>query len=121
MDTTELPPPSPEAGGPTQDERTWALLAHVLSIVGSFIAPLVIWLVKKEDSAFVAEHARESLNFQITVAIASIAASALICVGIGALLLPVIAVADLVLVILATLKAGEGEPYRYPLTLRLVQ
>jgi len=113
-------PQGSEPGGPTQDERTWALLAHALSLVGSFVAPLVIWLVKKEESRFVADHALESLNFQITVGIAGFIAAALTCVG-GFFLLPVIAVYALVMVILATLKASEGKSYQYPLTLRLVK
>jgi hypothetical protein len=112
--------PGPADSGLTQDERTWALLSHVLSLVGGFVAPLVIWLVKKEDSAYVAEHALESLNFQITVTIAWLVAFALACIG-GFFLLPVIAVYALVMIIIATLKASEGKSYQYPLTLRLIK
>lgn len=108
------------AGEPDQEERVWALLAHVLTLVGSFVAPLVIWLVKKEDSPFVAEHALESLNFQITLIIATAVGMALTCVGIGVLLLTGLGIFALIVVLLATFRASEGKPYRYPATLRLV-
>jgi uncharacterized Tic20 family protein len=52
---------------PASDEGTLAILSHILTIVSSFIAPLVIYLLKKDDSPYVAEHAKESLNFQITM------------------------------------------------------
>jgi len=52
---------------PTSDERILAILAHILTLVGSFIPPLVIYLLKKDESSFVATHSRESLNFQITI------------------------------------------------------
>lgn len=127
---TPPPPPGGSSGGPSgpaaggglsQEERTWALLAHILTLVGGFVAPLVIWLVKKEESAFVADHAKESLNFQITLTIALIISAALVCVWIGVLLMPLVGIYGLVMVILATLKANEGELYEYPFTLRLIQ
>ena len=111
----------------TKDERTWAMLAHLLTLLGfvvafgGFVAPLVIWLTKKEESSFVGDQALESLNFQITVAVAMLVAVLLICVGIGVFLVPVVVLADVVLVILASVRANEGERYRYPLTLRLVR
>jgi uncharacterized Tic20 family protein len=52
---------------PTSDEKTLALLAHILTFVAPILAPLIIYLVKKDDSQFVAYHAKESLNFQITL------------------------------------------------------
>ena len=127
---TPPPPPGGSSGGPSgpaaggglsQEERTWALLAHILTLVGGFVAPLVIWLVKKEESAFVADHAKESLNCQITLTIALIISAALVCVWSGVLLMPLVGIYGLVMVILATLKANEGELYEYPFTLRLIQ
>ena len=66
---------------PSSDEKTMALLSHILTLVSAFIAPLVIYLVKKDDSSFVAEHAKESLNFQITAFILSIPPSAATCLS----------------------------------------
>ncbi len=111
---TEVQPPYT----PTSDERTMAILAHILTFFAPIVAPLIIYLVKKDDSAFVAEHAKESLNFQITMALLSIL---LVITVIGILLIWIVGILVLVCVILATIKASESKMYRYPLTWRLVK
>jgi len=73
-----------------------------------------------EDLPFVDDQGRESLNFQITVAIALAGCYVLSFVGIGVLLMPVVGVGALVLVIIASIKANEGERYRYPWAIRLL-
>jgi len=103
---------------PSNDEKTMATLSHVLTIVTGFLAPLIIYLIKKDESTFIAHHARESLNFQITVFIVVIA---LIITIIGALLLWVVGIAVVVFVIIATIKASEGKLYKYPFSLRLIK
>lgn len=103
---------------PTSDEKTLALLSHVLTFFFPILAPLIIYLVKKDESSFVAYHAKESLNFQITVCIVCIA---LFVTLIGILLLWIVGIIALVLVIVATIRASEGKLYRYPFTLRLVK
>lgn len=103
---------------PTSDEKTMAILAHILTLVAGFIAPLIIYLVKKDDSAFVSTHAKESLNFQLTMLIAFIVAFILMFVIIGVLLMPLLGLLDLVLVIIATIKASENKIYRYPFSIR---
>ena len=107
---------------PTSDERTIAVLSHILTVVPyiGILGPLVIYLTKK-DSQFVQENAKESLNFQITVIIAAIVSCILIIVAIGILLLVVLGIANLVLVIIASIKASENKIYRYPLNLRLIK
>ena len=68
MDTKDLlGDESMPAITPSSDEKTLAILSHILTIVSSFIAPLIIYLLKKDESPYVREHAKESLNFQITV------------------------------------------------------
>ncbi len=106
---------------PTADEKTFAILSHILTIVSSFIAPLVIYLLKKDESPYVAEHAKESLNFQITMAILFIISLILIFVLIGILLIWLLSIANLVLVIVATIKASENKLYRYPINFRLIK
>ena len=106
---------------PTSDERTLAILAHILTIVSSFIAPLVIYLLKKDESAFVSEHAKESLNFQITMFILFIISLILMLLLIGFLLIWLLSIANLVLVIIATIKASENKMYRYPINFRLIK
>lgn len=103
---------------PTSDERTLAILSHVLTLFFWIIPPLIIYLLKKDESPFVAEHAKESMNFQITMTIVGIL---LLVTIVGILLLWAIGVIVLVLVIVATIKASENKMYRYPLTLRLIK
>lgn len=111
----------------SSEERNWGMLAHILALsgylfipFGNVIAPLVIYLMKKDQSPFVADQARESLNFQISMTIYMIVAGILIIVLVGILLLGALYLAGIVLTILASLKASNGVAYRYPLTLRFV-
>jgi uncharacterized Tic20 family protein len=113
---------------PTQDERTWGTIAHLsafagffIPVAGNVIGPLVVWLIKREQSAFVESQAKEALNFNITVVIASCVSALLIVVFIGFLLLGALAIFWLAMTIVAAIKAGEGVSYRYPFTLRLVK
>ena len=122
------PPPSepPMAGAPSAEERQWAMFAHLSALVGviiplgSIIGPLVVWLIKKDTMPFVNDQGKEALNFNITVGIAAIVGWILCFILIGFLVLAVLAIAWLVFVIIATIKANEGTTYRYPFTLRLI-
>lgn len=105
----------------SSEERNWALLAHILCIIVGVLAPLVIWLIKKDESAYVAEHAKESLNFQISMIIYSFIAGILCFAVIGFVLLPILGVFALVVIIIATVRASKGQIYEYPLTIRLVK
>jgi uncharacterized Tic20 family protein len=107
-------------GTPTQDEKTMALLAHILTFVAGFIAPLVIYLVKRDESKFVSDHAKESLNFQISLCIYFFISFLLIFVLVGILLMIALGFFTLVLVIVACIKASEGKIYRYPFTIRFL-
>ena len=112
---------------PTQDERTWGMLAHLSTFLGllipfgTIIAPLVVWLVKKDQSVFVGENAKEALNFNITLAIAGVVCWILVFVFIGVLLFIALAIYWLVMTIIAAIKANEGNIYRYGISLRLVK
>jgi uncharacterized protein len=105
---------------PTSDEKTMAILAHILALVAWFIAPLVIYLAKK-DSPYVTAHAKESLNFQLTMLIGIIISVVLMLVLIGFLLLWLLGIANLVFVIIATIKASENKLYRYPIAIRFIK
>lgn len=103
---------------PTSDEKTIALLSHILTLVSSFLAPLIIYAIKKDESSFIASHAKESLNFQITVFLIVV----ILCITIvGILLVWFVSVAALVFVIIATIRASEGKLYKYPVSLRLIK
>ena len=105
---------------PTSDEKTMAILSHILALPTGFIAPLIIFLVKK-DSPYVLAHAKESLNFQITMAIALIASWLMIFILIGIALIPLVYLADLVFIIIATIRASENKLYKYPLSIRFIK
>jgi uncharacterized Tic20 family protein len=106
----------------TQEQKTMAMLAHLLGIVSGVIGALVIWLINKDksDQSFVVDQAKEALNFQITMLIAFFAAGLLTIIVIGLFIIPVLVIANLVLCIMAGMKANEGVAYRYPFALRLI-
>ena len=141
-----------DAMSPTSSERQWAASAHLgallLALLTTWMAGLagvagagLVYLIKRDESAFVAAHAREAINFNLSMFIYSCVAAALAVVLVGAtvltlgigliLTLPagiVLVVAGcasarmwLVCSVIAARKAGNREPYRYPLTLRLLK
>jgi uncharacterized protein len=116
----QLDPVKPYPGqgaAPTQEDRTWALLAHLSPILVGFIGPLVIWLIYKDKSPFVNDQAKEALNFQLAVMIAAFVCTA---TCIGAILLPVVVIGALVYSIIAGMEANKGIYYRYPYTIRMI-
>jgi uncharacterized protein len=121
-------PATPPAAKPTENERTWGMLAHlsalagiVVWLVGCIAGPFVVYIARRDQSAFVAEHAREALNFNITVVIAAIVCGLLMLVFVGVILGAGLFIAWLVFTLVAAIKASEGEAYRYPISLRLVK
>ncbi|MFZ4078514.1 MAG: DUF4870 domain-containing protein [Microbacteriaceae bacterium] len=107
----------------TQEERQWVSLGDILGIVGFFIPSLIVWLVGKDRSAFVASQAKESLNFQISIAIYFVAASILAAVTLGLLsLLPLaVWIVMVIFCIIAFTKTKDGNAYTYPLTIRIIK
>lgn len=109
-----------------KEERNWAMFAHLSSFAGHFIpfghiaGPFIIWSLKKDEMPLVNDQAKEALNFQITMTIAFIVAGLSIFILIGFVLLPAVWLFDVILTIIAAVKANDGVAYRYPLTLRLV-
>jgi uncharacterized protein len=111
----------------TREERNLAMLSHLSALtgyvgvpLGNIVAPLIIYLMKKDESPFVAEQSRESLNFQISMTIYALVSGVLTLILIGFLLLAAVWVAGVVLTIIASVKVANGEAYRYPLTIRLI-
>ncbi len=125
METHDQPPLPPAAQGPSAD-NTWAVIMHLSGFSGCVIpsghllGPLVLWLIKRTDSPVLDRTGKEVLNFQISYTIYAIAASALMLVLVGFLLLPVVLIAWVVLIIVAAVKTSNGEDYRYPFTIRLL-
>jgi len=121
MDTSQLTGNVPTSLPPKGSDKIWTVLSHLSFFLGvPFLLPLVVYLVMRKDSDYVAENAREALNFHITVLIYSICCLPLTVIIIGVPLLIVIAISSLILAVVAAVKASDGLCYRYPLTLRLV-
>jgi uncharacterized Tic20 family protein len=107
---------------PSETERTWGMLAHlVVPVIGNVAGPWFVWLGKREESTFVGEQARESLNFNITVSLAALLCGLAALVFIGFLLGLALFIAWLALTLTAAIRASEGVRYRYPFALRLVK
>ena len=112
------PPPPTEID---KEERTLAMLCHLGALLTGFIAPLIIWQIKKEDSVFIDDHGKEAVNFQISILLYTLAAAVLVCIFIGIVLLPVVVVINVIFAIIAAVKANNGERYRYPLCIRFIK
>ena len=116
-------PGYPPPGYANSDEKTWALIAHFGGIVVGFIAPLVAYLVKGNESETVKRHAVEALNFQITWGVILIITWIIgICTFGFLLFLPVIAwIVVIVFSVIGGLRANEGQLYTYPMTFRVIK
>ena len=104
----------------TSDERLFAALIYVLSFFTVFLGPLVIWIVKKDQSSFVDYHGREYFNFLISYTVYALVAGLLTFVLIGFLLLPIVGVAGFIFTIIAAIKAFEGKEYRFPFVFKIL-
>ncbi|MEA2710677.1 MAG: uncharacterized protein QOF78_3278 [Phycisphaerales bacterium] len=137
-DPSSVPPPPPPPGepgqssfgtpgaiysgpAPTQDDRTMAMLAHLGGILFGFLGPLIIWLIKKDQSPFVDDQGKEALNFQITLLIGYAIGGATTFVCIGFVILPVVWIAGLIFGIMGAMAANKGEAYRYPFNIRFIK
>jgi uncharacterized Tic20 family protein len=124
------PPPVPNVSGSvSQDARTWAMICHLSSFAGyvipvpgiNILAPFLVWNLKKDSDPFIDVNGKEAINFNITWAIAAIVSGLSIFCVVGIALLPIVIIAGVVLVIIATIKASSGEIYKYPLTIRFMK
>lgn len=135
------PPPTPPTAGappgayqpfpqsPPPRGSGWPMAAHLTSLFDfgfsiflvGLIGPLVIWLVKKDDDPETDWHGRESLNFQLNLLLIWVVALPLYCLcGLGALIHLLLPIYKIVMVVIASIKAADGQRFRYPFTLRLL-
>ena len=125
-DVNETKPEEIKATPDNRDERMWAMFCHLSGLAGfvfpfgNIIAPLVIWMIKKEEYPLVNDQGKEALNFQISITIYVIASVILIFLVIGIPLLIILGLFSLIVIIIASIKANEGEKYRYPFTIRFL-
>ncbi|MCX7847239.1 MAG: DUF4870 domain-containing protein [bacterium] len=125
--TNHLQQASSPAQHLSKDEITWATLCHLAALAGfiipfgNLLGPLVVWLVKKNEFPFVDEQGKEALNFQILVTIALLLASLTLFICVGVVLVPAVAIAALIFVIVAAVRVSNGENYRYPINWRVIK
>ena len=117
----------PLAGQPSAEQCQWAMFAHLSALagylvpLGNILGPLLVWMMKKEEMPFVDDQGKESLNFQISMLIYIVVSALTICIVVGVVTTPALAIADIVFVIIASIKSNKGELYRYPLTIRFIK
>ncbi len=106
----------------------WGMLCHLLALTlnigipfGNIIGPFIIWHIKREESGFIDQQGKESLNFQITLTIYGVISGLLCLIFIGYIFIGILYVANIVLVVTASLKVINGESYKYPLTIQLIR
>lgn len=120
--TTEVStsPNATPSNEPSSDDKNIATITHLGGTVFSFVPGLLVWILKKDDSAYLADQAKEALNFQISVLIAYFISGILVWLLIGFLLIPLIWLLNVVFCIVAAISSSKGETYRYPFCLRLI-
>lgn len=110
----------------SKSARRAAMLCHLLAFIGiiipfgNLIGPLIYWLMKRHESPFIDAHGKEAVNFQISIFLYLILSFILVFVRIGVLLLVGLFFLFVVSVIMAAIRAKDGEMYRYPITFRLI-
>ena len=129
--STEQPeavPETPESKEINKDARMWAMICHlaglagiVIPFVGSIVAPLVVWQIKKDDYPFVDEQGKEAVNFQISMTIYGLISAVLTFICVGFFLLAAVVIVDLIFLLVAAVKANNGHHYRYPFTIRFIK
>ncbi len=103
----------------TNNDKTMGVLSHVLGIFTGFIGPLVIYLVAKDE--FNKSQAKEALNWQISLLIYMIISGILIIILVGILLIGILSLLNLVFCIIAAVRASNGTPWKYPMTIRFIK
>ena len=109
------------------EEKNWVLACHLSAFamfvfpLGNVLAPLIIWLIKKDEFPLLDDQGKEALNFQISVTLYLFVAGILTIIVIGIPLLIALGIFDIVMIIIAAIKVSEGEKYRYPLTIRFLK
>lgn len=122
------PPPAPVNVAAIVNVRTWAAFIHasallgvVLHFPGHLLGPLILWLIKRDDAPELNAHGKEAVNFQISMLIYNAVAAVFCLVLVGFVFLAILWVLNAIFVIIAAIKASDGEFYRYPMTIRFIQ
>ncbi len=113
---------------PDNTARTWGMLCHLSALLGllgipfgNVLGPLVVWLIKKNEIPYVDVQGKAALNFQISMTIYIVPAIVLCVFCVGIFLLIPLVLADIILTIVAAVKANDGKPYQYPLAIPFIK
>lgn len=117
---SQQPEPTAEAVVVSSEAKNMGMLCHLLGLFG-FIGPLIIWLIEKDKHKFVDEQGKSALNWQISLAIYFFASWVLAFIVIGLILMPALVILNIIFVVLAAVKASNGESYVYPLSIKFLK
>lgn len=104
-----------------KDERMLSMLIYLVSFFAPLIGPLIIWLIKRDESSFVDYHGKQYFNFLISYTIYGIGSAILIILVIGILLAIAVGILSFIFTLVALVKANNGERYRIPLTIQFIK
>ena len=132
--TQESPHETTQPTQPTQpiptktNENLWPILCHLAGLLGytaipfaNVLGPLVIWLIKKDEIPALNAHGKAAINFQISMTIYFIACIPLVLIVIGIFLMALVGILNVIFIIIATVKAADGEVYDYPLSIKFLK
>jgi|SRR5450759_1940651 uncharacterized Tic20 family protein len=111
----------------SETERNWAMLCHLSALAGFFfpfggiIGPLICWLSRRDESFWVNENGRTSLNFQLSMLLYIVLAIPLCFIIIGIPIIMLLGTLKIICIIIASVKASKGELFRYPLVIPFIQ
>lgn len=107
------------------DEKTMAMLAHLIGGITCLLGPLIIWLIKRDESPFVNDQGKEAVNFQLSILLGYVVTGILSFIPVVQcitwMFFPLLGIAGLIFGILAGLEANKGVVYRYPYALRFIK
>ena len=122
------PPPLPASAPAVSNVCAWTALCHASALLGVFLhfpghllAPLIVWLMKRDESPEIDAHGKEAVNFQISMLIYNVVAAVFCLILIGFVFLAILWVLNAVFVIIAAIQASDGKFYCYPMTIRFIQ
>jgi len=111
----------------SETERNWAMLCHLSAFAGYFfpfggiIGPLICWLTRKDESQWVDQNGKQSMNFQLSITLYMVLAIPLCFILIGIPIVIFLGFLEVICIIIASVKASKGEEFKYPISIPFVQ
>jgi hypothetical protein len=111
----------------SETERNWAMLCHLSAFAGFFfpfggiIGPLVCWLTRKDESAWIDMNGKASMNFQLSILLYMVLVIPLLFILVGIPIMMFLVALKIVCIIIASVKGSKGEKFKYPLSIPFIQ